>query len=125
MHRVFSSHSQCAHVWAQQTQDDGRAKNVSFDGTTFYSYGTPIANFVTDKNGERVVLFTERSYSTSSGKHKNHAMSAVAGAAYGQGPNAYVVPHLCVEGGWSNKTNVHTGEADRVTAAHRLNLAWM
>ena len=122
MHRVFSSHSQCAHVWAQQTQDDGRAKNVSFDGTTFYSYGTPIANFVTDKDGVRVVLFTERSYSTSSGKHLNHAMRAV-GEEYGHGPNEYVVPHLCVEGGWSNKTNVSGDQ--RVIISHRLNLAWM
>lgn len=49
--RVFSSHSQLAHVWAQQTQPGGRASDnrMFFDGKTIFSYGRhwPIAHFIT------------------------------------------------------------------------------
>lgn len=39
MKNVFSSQSQMCHVWAQQTQDIGRASSIFFEGTDIYSYG--------------------------------------------------------------------------------------
>lgn len=67
MKKVFSSHEEVAHVWAQQTQEEGKASRVFFDGPTIYSYGRhfPIATFI-DGN---TVLFTTKSYSVSTQKH--------------------------------------------------------
>ncbi len=75
MKTVFSSHSEVAHVWAQQKQDEGRANNIFFEGDTIYSYGRhfPIARFVKPD----VILFTTRSYSTSTSGHCSMVQSAI------------------------------------------------
>lgn len=81
---VFGSHSQLAHVWAQQTHDHGRSGDgrMFFEGAKLYSYGHhyTIAMF-TDAtlNGERVVLFNGDGYSVSTGKHKSEARRALQG----------------------------------------------
>lgn len=79
---VFSSHDNLAHVWAQQTYPIGYASDcrMFFDGPTIYSYGThfAIARFV-ERKGHKAVLFTTRSYSSSTGKHKSIARRALQG----------------------------------------------
>lgn len=73
---------QLAHVWAQQSQPEGRGSNMFFDGASIYSYGRhfKIAEFVTRK-GERAVLFTTRRYSISTSKHMSYTRRALHGLA--------------------------------------------
>lgn len=66
------------HVWAHQLQSDARYGNIFFEGDTIYSYGThfPMARILT-VNGKRVVLFTTRSYSSTTAGHKSEARQAI------------------------------------------------
>ena len=75
MRTVLQNSAEVAHVWAQQVQDNGRSSNMFFEKTTIYSYGHhfPIARFIDSDT----VLFTEKSYSVTTAKHKIQARSAV------------------------------------------------
>jgi len=68
-----------AHLWANRTQEYARnpGHNFYFDRDAIYSYGShfPIARHVTRK-GKSAVLFTTRSYSSTTAGHK----CVVAGA---------------------------------------------
>jgi len=79
MKTVFSSHSECAHIWASQSQAQGRAGNVFFEDGVIYSYGYhfPIARFAPEYGN--IVLFTSRGYSSSTGKHKRLVDAAIPG----------------------------------------------
>jgi len=83
MKTVFSSHNECAHIWASQSQYEGRAGNIFFEGDTVYSYGRhfPVARFAPEFGG--IVLFTDRGYSNSTSKHKGIIRGAI--------PSAYTV----------------------------------
>lgn len=78
MRIVLSSNQECAHVWASQSQALGRAGNVFFEGEVIYSYGLhfPVARFAPEYGN--VVLFTDRGYSNSTGKHKSLIRSAIS-----------------------------------------------
>ena len=73
---VFDT-AQCAHVWAQQTQDWGRnAKGtVYFERETIYSYGNhfPMARFATPE----IVLINKAKYSVSTSSHQSDVSAAV------------------------------------------------
>ena len=63
-----------AHLWAHKSQESARVSgtgNFYFHGDTIYSYGShfPIARHVTRK-GRSAVLFTTRSYSSTTAGHK-------------------------------------------------------
>ena len=77
MKTVFSSHSECAHIWASQSQYEGRASRVFFEGGVIYSYGRhfPVARFAPEFGD--IVLFTNRGYSSSTGKHKGVIRAAI------------------------------------------------
>jgi hypothetical protein len=79
MRKVFSSHSELAHVWANQLQNEGRSANMFFNGASIYSYGShyEIAKFVEAPNGEKVVFINSNGYSSSTGKHTNHVLHAI------------------------------------------------
>jgi hypothetical protein len=79
MRKVFSSHSELAHVWANQLQNEGRSANMFFNGASIYSYGShyEIAKFVDAPNGEPVVFINSNGYSSSTGKHTNHVINAI------------------------------------------------
>jgi hypothetical protein len=118
MKTVFSN-SQCAHVWAQQSQQHGRGSSVSFRGPSFKSYRTTIAKFVRAPNGGHprdVVLFSSQSYSiTTNGKHKANAWRAVRRLRspwYRYIPT-YVVP------------TVEAGGCNRHDLDHAANLAYL
>ena len=68
-----------AHLWAHKSQDSARnpCRNFYFYGDTIYSYGShfPIARHVTRK-GKSAVLFTTRSYSSTTAGHKCTVESA-------------------------------------------------
>lgn len=81
------NHRQVAERWtdaAGDPRDSARGFNVYFVGPTIYSYGPhfPIASFVQGSTGERKVLFTSRSYSNSTGKHKRHVRNALISGGY-------------------------------------------
>jgi hypothetical protein len=62
-----------AHLWAHKSQDFARnpGHNFYFHGDTIYSYGShfPVARHVENKRS-RAVLFTTRSYSSTTAGHK-------------------------------------------------------
>lgn len=65
MKKVFNN-SELAHVWAAQTQSEGRAGSFYFYGKTIYSYGSHFPIATMDGNN---VLFTKRTYSNTTAKH--------------------------------------------------------
>lgn len=79
MKKVVST-QQVAHIWANQLQTEARTpqNNFYFKDETIYSYGThfPIAKHETNKKGTKVILFTTRSYSNTTGKHISIVQSA-------------------------------------------------
>ena len=92
MKKVFSSHSECAHVWAQQKQYEGRAHSMFFEKESIYSYGHhfKIAEFIRPN----VVLYNGRSYSSSTSKHQAY----VCGALRGLNVEVIHVPWVASEG---------------------------
>lgn len=73
--------STVAHYWANQTQQSARTSgdNFYFNGNIIYSYGNHFAIGVIDnRNGQRTVIFTTRSYSNTTAKHINEAESATS-----------------------------------------------
>ena len=77
MKKVFSSHNEAAHIWASQSQAEGRAGNIFFENGVIYSYGRhfPVARFAPEYGN--IVLFTSRGYSSSTGKHKGIIRAAI------------------------------------------------
>lgn len=94
MKRVFDN-AMLAHVWAQQTQSEGRSANGNFffRDSTIFSYGAhfPIARFIINGAGEKAVLFTQAKYSISTAKHISLVWRALD---YGRGHNVIEVPAL-------------------------------
>ena len=76
--KVFRNMAEVAHIWAQQTQDEGRCSNGFFEGDTIYSYGKhfPIARIFTDDAGNKTVFFTTRTYSNTTAKHIGYTNNA-------------------------------------------------
>lgn len=76
MKSVFNNR-QCAHIWAQQTQERGRSNNgnMFFEGRTIYSYGHhfPMGHFIDSET----VLVNSDSYSMSTGKQQGYVRFAV------------------------------------------------
>lgn len=102
MKKKFSSISQCCHVWAQQTQREGEGGNVFFKGPTIFSYGYPfpLASFLTNKAGEKFVLFNIDHYSVSPSNHQSETRRAVS----------YVYPHISINDTELVKTIIHFNE---------------
>lgn len=69
-----------AHKWANQLQSEARnsGNTFYFDGESIYSYGRHfcIAKHVINERGERAVLFTTRSYSSTTTGHKSIVRNA-------------------------------------------------
>lgn len=80
MKTVFTNR-QCVHVWAQQSQSEGRSgnRNIFFHDRTIYSYGHhfPMAMFVKNTRGEEAVLITGEKYSSTTAGHVSAVWSAV------------------------------------------------
>ncbi len=77
---VFST-DEVPHIWAHHVQESGRNSqgNLYFNGDTIYSYGShfPIARHITNKRGQRAVLFTTGSYGNTTSGHKSMVESAI------------------------------------------------
>lgn len=75
MKRVFRNHDEVCHVWAQQTQSEGKAGNIFFEGKSIYSYGRHFeaARFV----DRETVLLNSYRYSVSTAQHLSLIRQAV------------------------------------------------
>ncbi len=74
MREVFRNHREVCHIWASQSQYEGRSGNIDFRGPTIYSYGHwRMARFA-DKE---TVLFRDETYSVSTSRHQGLARNAV------------------------------------------------
>jgi hypothetical protein len=79
MKKVFSSHSELAHTWANQLQHEGRASSMFFYGPVIYSWGHhyEIARYIEAPNGTKVCFINSNGYSSSTGKHTRHVSHAI------------------------------------------------
>jgi hypothetical protein len=101
MKKVFSSHSQIAHVWANQLQNEGRASSMFFYGPVIYSYGYhyEIARYIETPNGQKVCFINSNGYSNSTAKHTRHVSHAI--------PDGIPVFHVpFVRSGWSRDQSI-------------------
>lgn len=79
---VHGSHSQTAHVWAQNRYLSGRSSDerMFFEAGVLYSYGRHFALGMTLETSEgRVTLLNDSNYSISTSKHKGYARYAATG----------------------------------------------
>ena len=107
MKRVFTTR-QCVHVWAQQSQDEGRGGNVYFSGPTIYSYGEhfPMGHFVEHGN-KRAVIVTSRTYDNTASGHVSAVKRAIRHI-----PERFTLP-LTSELVWSTKSGAIDHDAIR------------
>lgn len=63
----------CAHQWAHQTRENGRAGSLYFRGDTIYSYGN---HFPIARHFKGCVLMTIRTYSVSTSRHVRYTRQA-------------------------------------------------
>jgi hypothetical protein len=75
MKTVFNNRELC-HIFASQSQDEGRGSNMSFRGDTLFSYSTAIFKIGKFK-GKQYLLVNSTSYSTTTSKHKSYAWSGL------------------------------------------------
>jgi hypothetical protein len=75
MKKVFASHSELAHVWAQNNQEEGRASRMFFEHGKLFSYGRHFCIARILDSG--VVVFGTHDYSSSTSKHQSEALHAV------------------------------------------------
>ncbi len=115
MKTVFTN-DMLAHVWAQQSQDEGRTSNhnFSFRGPALYSYRTMIACFVTGTRKRPACLISSRSYSmTTASKHLPQVRRAVHGVP------VFYVPVV-------SRGNYHGSElTTKNKTEHKSNLAYL
>lgn len=80
MKKVFSNHHEICHVWAAETQSEGRTKSMFFENENIYSYGHHFlaAKIYTNKKGEKFVLINSESYGPTTSKHLCRIRSAVS-----------------------------------------------
>lgn len=122
MRHVLKDANEVAHFWANQTQADGRASSIFFDGPSIFSYGrhfeiarivrAPYKASVTKGSDARgIILLTSRSYSVTTRKHKSDVMRAIDGTAY----RVFVAPRVDAAG------DKWTGRRERLIR-HRENV---
>lgn len=77
---VFSSNSELAHAWANQTHPRGRANNMYFEGVKLYSYGSHfLLAEIHEKKGQKIAVINSRRYSVTTCKHRMEVWRAVNG----------------------------------------------
>lgn len=73
MKTVFSNH-ELPHIWASQSQPEGRANSMRFEGDTLFSYREPIARILPGG----YVAITTRDWSVTTNRHVSRAASATS-----------------------------------------------
>lgn len=112
--QVFST-GEIPHLWAHQVQASARNPqgNLFFENETIYSYGShfPIATHVSNKRGRKAILFTTRTYSSTTSGHVSAVRSSIP-------KNIPVFKVLIVATGWRG-SHVY---ADTNSELHRTNV---
>lgn len=79
MKTTFKS-NEIAHIWANQSAPRGTSPGaMSFQGDSFYSYGTAIARHIT-RNGKQAVILNVTGYSATTSKHLGLVHRALSSA---------------------------------------------
>lgn len=79
MKTKFDTH-EIAHIWANNRADYGGTKgtgSMSFNRATFYSYAAEIGKIITLKNGDKIFLLNNYSYSNTTSKHQSYLRGAI------------------------------------------------
>lgn len=73
------NNSELSHIWANQTQTHGKGSNMFFEHDTIYSYGYhfKIAQYVTNKDGQKCIFLNSRSYSKSTNKQQSLVFGSI------------------------------------------------
>lgn len=80
MKTVFSSNSQLCHVWANQSQDRGKANNMFFEDNVVYSYGYHYpAGVIHNTKYGAFALINSTFYSPTTSQHTSNASRACYG----------------------------------------------
>lgn len=121
---------QLAHAWANQTTDSARGSNFYFEGASIYSYGKHFeiarihrqaGDFKNrgrsnmDRHKRGIILFTSRSYSNTTARHKSYTVNAIDFGNY----DVFFVPR--VEGAPYHEENL-AHLVDRVKDARQIAL---
>lgn len=75
MRKVLSNNQQVAHYFANDVQPEGSCSNFFFENNKLYSYGRHFC--IARRLPSGVVVFTTRTYSSSTSKHLAYARSAL------------------------------------------------
>jgi hypothetical protein len=75
MKTVFNNR-ELPHVFASQSQDEGRGSHMSFRGGVLYSYSTAIYRIASFK-GKQYLIENSNSFSNTTGKHQSYAWRAL------------------------------------------------
>lgn len=75
---TMPNHNEVAHAWAHKLSKARKGFNMYHSDGVIYSYGShfPIAAHVENGRGHQAVLFTTKSYSISTSKHKEYTRRA-------------------------------------------------
>lgn len=70
MKTVFTN-SAVTHLFAQQTQSEGRSSNIFFNGKKIYSYGYHylLGEFIENKKKQKAILINDKGYSSTTSTH--------------------------------------------------------
>jgi hypothetical protein len=116
MKRVFDN-AMCAHVWAQQSQPNGRSNSMRFDGPYLYSYSTAIGYIPDGAKYGLCALLTSNTYSmTTSSKHMPAASRAV------RGRDVFCVPNMGADPGACKENLAHLVSVYHSTVARALRM---
>jgi hypothetical protein len=80
MKNVFTNNQLC-HVWANQSQKEGRSDNIFFENTEIYSYGRHymLGKIYRTKSGKLYALINSKRYSNTTVKHTYCTIDALKG----------------------------------------------
>lgn len=93
MKKVFSNFREVCHIWAADSQDEGRSSNMSFNASgvsvatmqrlairehsVIYSYRTAMGMILNMQDGRKVLLLNRANYSPTTTKHQSAISNAV------------------------------------------------
>jgi hypothetical protein len=71
MKTVFTNSTAVTHLFAQQTQSEGRSSNIFFNRNKIYSYGYHylLGEFIENNKGQKAILINDKGYSSTTSGH--------------------------------------------------------
>jgi len=105
---MANTHQQVADNWSRKTGRCTRGFNMYYNDNIILSYGEhfPIARRIVAPSGKEVILFTSRSYSVSTAKHKSIVWRAI------MGETIFHVDNVLAKTPEEHEHNVHIARAE-------------